>query len=162
MAGVSPGKGISIDQAETLFRDLFAPRDQQLNLEFLQVDGDETRIRMPLHDSFYRVGKVVSGQTLLGLADSVMVLTISSYFGGYRNMATINQSANFMKPISNADVLATGRLLRVGKTMAFGEVILAAEGGTPAVQVQSAYALLPEMPAQGPSGGPTEKKGTPA
>lgn len=146
MAGSAPARGISIDQAKAIFHDLFSPRDQQLNLQFLDVGGDVIRIRMPLHDSFYRVGKVVSGQTLLGLADSVMVLTISSHFGGYRNMATINQSANFMKPISNADVIATGRLLRVGKTMAFGEVILAADGGTPAVQVQSAYALLPEAP----------------
>jgi len=142
------GEGLTPEAAQAIFESLSSPWVLDMGLIVEQADGVETRLRMPLNPAHYRVGKVISGQTLLALVDLTMMLAISGHFGGYRNMATINQSTNFLKPISDADIIATGRLLRVGKTMAFGEVLLAADGGTTAVQAQSAYALLPDAPPE--------------
>lgn len=142
------GKGLTNEEAAEIYQSLSSPWVLQMGLQMEHVGGMDSRIRMPLNADHYRVGKIISGQTLLALIDLTMMLTISGHFGGYRNMATINQSTNFLKPISDADIIATGRLLRVGKTMAFGEVLLAADGGAPAVQAQSSYALLPDMPLQ--------------
>jgi len=153
MDGQPPAQGISQDEANAIFSRYFAPWVQELDLVFEHVGRDETRIRMPLKKAYYRHGGLIAGQTLLALADTVMVFTVFGAVGRFQNMATINQSTNFMKPISNADVIATGRVLRLGKTMAFGEILLAAEGGSPAVQVQSTCALLEE---------PKDGKGTPS
>ena len=122
--------------AEAMMADFFADWIRELNIRFDQIGPEEVVLRLPLAERLYRVGGTVCGQALLALADTTMVFTISAALGGYRPMTTVNQSTNFMKPISGADVIARGRPLRIGKSMAFGEVL-------PAVQVSSAYALLP-------------------
>ncbi len=135
---------LTVADAETMLADYFADWVQALNIRFDTVSPAEVVIRMPLAESLYRVGGTVCGQALMALADTTMVFTISAALGGYRPMTTVNQSTNFMKPISNADVIARGHPLRIGKSMAFGEVLLYADGAdAPAVQVTSAYALLP-------------------
>ena len=135
---------LTVAEAETMLSDFFAPWVKELNLSFDAVGPDEVVLRMPFSEKLYRIGGTVCGQALMALADTTMVFTVSAALGEFRPMTTVNQSTNFMKPISNADVIARGRPLRVGKSMAFGEVLLSADGtDAPAVQVSSAYALLP-------------------
>lgn len=135
---------LTIADADTMLADYFADWVKALNIRFEDISPEEVVLRMPLSESLYRVGGTVCGQALMALADTAMVFTVSAALGGYRPMTTVNQSTNFMKPISNADVIARGRPLRIGKSMAFGEVLLYADGAdAPAVQVTSTYALLP-------------------
>ena len=130
--------------AEAMFEEFFADWVQELDLRFDDISPDGVTIRMPLAESLYRVGGTVCGQALMSLADTTMVFTLTAAIGEYRPMTTVNQSTNFMKPIANADVIARGKALRIGRSMAFGEVLLYADGSdSPAVQVSSAYALLP-------------------
>jgi uncharacterized protein (TIGR00369 family) len=130
--------------AEVLLADYFADWVKALDIRFDEVAPEGVVLRMPLAERLYRSGGTVCGQALMALADTTMVFTLSAALGGFRPMTTVNQSTNFMKPISNADVVARGRPLRIGKSMAFGEVLLYADGAeAPAVQVSSAYALLP-------------------
>jgi acyl-coenzyme A thioesterase PaaI-like protein len=52
---------------------------------------------------------------------------------------------HFLRPAANADVLADAKIVRLGRTMAFGSVTLTADGDTrPVAMAQLAYALLPE------------------
>lgn len=135
---------LTIADAETMLADYFADWVQALNIRFDTLAPEGVALRMPLSESLYRVGGTVCGQALMALADTTMVFTFSAALGGYRPMTTVNQSTNFMKPISNTDVIARGRPLRIGRSMAFGEVLLYADGAdSPAVQVTSTYALLP-------------------
>ena len=58
-------------------------------------------------------------------------------------MTTVDQTAHFLKPVSNSDVLAEARIVRLGRSMAFGRVTLSsASDGKPVAMISSAYALL--------------------
>jgi acyl-coenzyme A thioesterase PaaI-like protein len=53
-----------------------------------------------------------------------------------------------MRPIANADVIAEARVLRLGKTLAFGEVDLrAGDRDDLAAHVTTTYAILGPVPA---------------
>jgi acyl-coenzyme A thioesterase PaaI-like protein len=58
-------------------------------------------------------------------------------------MTTVDQTAHFLKPVTRVDVLADARIVRLGKSMAFGRVTLSSATDNRAVaMISSAYALL--------------------
>ena len=65
--------------------------------------------------------------------------------GRYRPMTTVDMTTHMMKPVSNSDVLARTRILRLGRSMAFGQVLIFPESkNEPVASASLAYALLPE------------------
>jgi uncharacterized protein (TIGR00369 family) len=124
--------------------ELFAPWVQDLDFTVESVDAESAVLRMPFSDRLTRVGGTLCGQALMALADTSVVFALSGAFGEFRPMTTVTQSTSFMRAISNAAVIAKARLLRVGRTMAFAEITLYAEGDErPAAHVTSTYAILP-------------------
>lgn len=138
---------MTVADAEALLRDAFAPWVRDLNLRFEAVSRDGVRLVMPLSPRLHRVGGTVCGQALMALADTAMVFAVAAASGGMRPMTTVSQTTQFMRAIANADTVAAARLLRLGRTLAFGEVMLSAAGeAAPAVAVASTYALLGDGP----------------
>ena len=79
----------------------------------------------------------------MSLADTAMVFAVSAAGGGYRPMTTVDQTTHFLRPVAKADALAEARIVRMGRSMAFGRVTITTEGDArPAATVQTAYALL--------------------
>jgi uncharacterized protein (TIGR00369 family) len=140
---------ITPEFAQDLLRTNFAPWLQELGLKVEAISTDGCTVRMPLNERLYRDGGTICGQSLMALADTVMVLTLVGVMGELRPLTTVSQTTNLMKPISGEDVIAVGRPQRVGRTMAFGEVSIRGEGAmTAAVEVNSVYALLPNPPSR--------------
>lgn len=134
---------LSVQRANELLDELFAPWVRDLGLSVESVGEGSVVLRMRYDDRLTRIGGTICGQALMALADTTMVFVVSSAIGEFRPMTTINQSTNFMRPIAKSDVIADGRILRLGRTMAFGEVYLrAAADPAPAAHVSSAYALV--------------------
>lgn len=138
-----------LEAAQRLLRDKFAPwvQDLQLGVETLyradQPGGAGALLRMRFSERLCRDGGVICGQALMSLADTAMVLAVCAAGGGYRPMTTVDQTTHFMRPVAGADVLADARIVRLGRTMAFGQVMLSgAADGKPVAMVSSAYALL--------------------
>jgi acyl-coenzyme A thioesterase PaaI-like protein len=74
-----------------------------------------------------------------------MVIAVSAALGGFRPMATVGQTISFLRPVANDDVLVEARVLRLGRTLAFGEISLRAAGsGTLAAHATTTYALPSE------------------
>lgn len=137
--------GLTRDQAEEMKTSLFAPWVQELGFTVEEATADRAVLRLPFSDRLTRVGGTVCGQALMSVADTAMVFLISGAFGEFRPMTTVSQTTNFMRAIAGRDVIAEARLLRLGRTMAFGEVFLRAEGDeAPAVHVASTYAIIPQ------------------
>ena len=135
--------------AQQLLTDVFAAwvQDLQLSVEALHPPGSEggagATLRMKFSERICREGGVICGQALMSLADTAMVFAVASASGRYRPMTTVDQTTHFLKPASNADVLADARILRVGRTMAFGQVMLtSAFDVKPVAMVSTAYALM--------------------
>lgn len=138
-----------VASAQQLLADVFAPwvQDLQLTIEAIHPPGTEggagAVLRMKFSERLCREGGVICGQALMSLADTAMVFAVAAASGRYRPMTTVDQTSHFLKPASNADVLADARIVRMGRGMAFGQVMLTpAFDIKPVAMVSSAYALM--------------------
>lgn len=123
--------------------DLFAPWVQALNLQVERTDADSVTLRLPQSDQLSRVGGLLCGQAMMAAADTAMVLALIQHFGQFCPCSTVQLSSTFMKPLSGQDAWVTARVLRVGKTLAFGEIELAgARDGKSVFRASTTYALM--------------------
>jgi uncharacterized protein (TIGR00369 family) len=119
-----------------------------LRLAVESVDRMSARLRVPFSERLVRVGGTICGQALMSFADTAMVIAVSAASGGFRPMTTVGQTISFMRPIANADVIAEAKVLRLGKTLAFGEIDLrAGDRDDLAAHVTTTYAILGPVPA---------------
>jgi uncharacterized protein (TIGR00369 family) len=131
--------------AETLLASVFAKWVQDLDLSVESIAGDGAVLRMRFSDKLCRDNGVVCGQALMSLADTAMVFAICSAAGEYFPMTTVDQTIHFMRPAMRADLLADARVVRMGKTMAYGSISIRTESDErPVAMAQTAYALLRE------------------
>jgi uncharacterized protein (TIGR00369 family) len=140
--------------AERMLVEVFAPWVQALGLSVEAIEPDGAVLRMRFSRDLCRDNGVVCGQALMSLADTAMAFAVSAAAGAYRPMTTVDQTIHLLRPAVNADILADARVLRLGKTMAFGRVTLLAEGDPrPVGTAQVAYALMggSTPPNQAPS-----------
>jgi uncharacterized protein (TIGR00369 family) len=133
------------DTAEQMLTSVFAPWVQDLGLSIESLSPEGAVLRMRFSERLCRDNGVVCGQALMSLADTAMVFAVSSAGGAYRPMTTVDQTMHFLRPAVSADVLADAKVVRLGRTMAFGSVTLTTVGDSrPVAIAQLAYALLPE------------------
>ncbi|HTH80104.1 MAG TPA: PaaI family thioesterase [Ramlibacter sp.] len=121
----------------------FAPWVQELGLRVENFDADSVTLRLPQRDALSRVGGMLCGQAMMAAADTAMVLALINHFGSFRPCTTVQMNTSFLKPLSNQDALVQARVLRAGKTLAFGEIDLrGADGGKSVCRASVTYALL--------------------
>lgn len=129
---------------QSALSDYFAPWVQALNLrvEPVQPDG-AVLLRLPHSDQLSRAGGMLCGQAMMAAADTAMVLALIAHFGEFRPCTTVQLNSSFLKPLSNQDTLIEARVLRAGKSMAFGEIDLrGASDGKSVCRASTTYALL--------------------
>ncbi len=125
-----------------------------LTREFPQVAGDfmvdaaseaEVRLRLQVADRHLRPGGTVSGPAMFGLADVAMYLAILARIGPVGLAVTTNCSIDFMrKPTAGRDVIAQARVLKLGRVLAVGDVLLFSDGGTdPVARAGLTYSIPP-------------------
>jgi uncharacterized protein (TIGR00369 family) len=123
----------------------FGPWIWDLRLRVEHVSPAEIRVRLPFDDRIARPGGVVIGQAMMAMADTVMVLAICEKLGRFATLATISATTNFLRAAVRQDVICVARAVKVGRTTAFGEVEMAAEGSAePIAQSLLTFAVLPD------------------
>lgn len=121
----------------------FAPWVQALGLQVEAQDADSVTLRLPRNAQLTRVGDMLCGQAMMAAADTAMVLALINQFGAFRPCTTVQMNTSFLKPLSGQDALVQARIVRAGKTLAFGEIdIRGAEDGKSACRATTTYALL--------------------
>lgn len=139
---------LTVEQANRILDQNFAAWVLELRLAVESVDTMSARLRLPFSERLVRVGGTICGQALMSFADTAMVIAISAASGGFRPMTTVGQTISFMRPVANADVVAEAKVLRLGKTLAFGEIDLrAGDRDDLAAHVTTTYAILGPVPA---------------
>lgn len=134
---------VSRESLQQSLTDLFAPWVQALGLQVESFAPGEVTLRLPQSDALSRVGGILCGQAMMASADTAMVLALISHFGEFRPCSTVQLSSTFLKPLSGQDALVTARVLRAGKSMAFGEIDLrAALDGKSVFRASTTYALM--------------------
>lgn len=134
--------GLSAQDAQGILKENFAPWVLELGLRVESVSKNHALLRLPFTERLVRVGGAICGQALMSAADTAMVIALAATFGAFRPVATVSQNVSFMRPIAGRDVLVEARIIRLGKTLAFGEMTLRAEGDEhPAAHATTTYAI---------------------
>jgi len=116
--------------------------------EFLveEVDEDRVVMRMLVGDQHLRPGGTVSGPAMFGLADVTAYMATLSRIGPRALAVTTNCSIDFMrKPAARTDLIAHGRLLKLGKQLSVSDVLVYSEGQEhPVARASLTYAIPPQ------------------
>lgn len=102
-------------------------------------------IRHPVGVAELRPGGTVSGPVLMTVADVALYVAILGELGIVPLVVTTNLSINFMrKPSADAAIIGVCQLLKLGRTLAVGEVTLFSEGNAePVAHVVGTYSIPP-------------------
>lgn len=109
------------------------------------VAAGELALRLRVAARHLRPGGTVSGPAMFGLADVAMYLAILSRVGPVALAVTTNCSIDFMrKPEAGRDLIARARLLKLGRVLAVGDVLIWSEGGSePVARAGLTYSIPP-------------------
>lgn len=94
-----------------------------------RLDPEALTVRMAIADRHLRPGGTVSGPSMFALADVAIYLAVLARIGPVALAVTTNCSIDFLrKPEAGRDLLAEARLLKLGRVLAVGDVLLRSEG----------------------------------
>lgn len=134
---------LSKAEAEAILKQNFAPWINDLNLRFETLEKGRVVLRLPNNPRLNRLGGVLCGQALMAVADTAMVFAVSTAQAGFSDMATVNQNTSFFRAAVDSDVLCDARVVRMGRSLAFGDVLFTTLGNeAPIAQATLTYALL--------------------
>ncbi|MFT4708759.1 MAG: hypothetical protein ACI9PU_002611 [Ascidiaceihabitans sp.] len=131
------------DEIETLLDVVFPQVRGTFKID--ELTQDTLIVRLLINESHLRPGGTVSGPTMFSLADvSLYILTLSR-IGPEALAVTTNCSMDFMrKPAAGKDLLAQTRLLKLGRSLCVGDVLIYSEGmAEPVARASMTYSIPP-------------------
>ena len=93
-----------------------------------EVGPLSARVRMAYHERHIRPGGSLSGPSMMALADLALYVAILAQIGPVALAVTTNLAFNFLRKPGQTALLAECRLLKLGKRLAVGEVLIRSEG----------------------------------
>ena len=101
----------------------------QMPVDVLSVGDSCARVRHVVTEADLRPGGTISGPTMMGLADVALYIAILGEIGIVPLAVTTNLNVSFLrKPEGGKNIIADCRLLKLGRTLAVGEVYIYSEG----------------------------------
>jgi uncharacterized protein (TIGR00369 family) len=117
----------------------------QIKDDFVIEELEEMRIkvRLKVRDDHLRPGGTVSGPSMFGLADVSVYFAIMAMVGPKALAVPTSSSLDFMrKPVANSDLIAECRLLKLGKVLAVGDVLMFSDGDDqPVARASMTYSI---------------------
>ncbi|MGB1287370.1 MAG: PaaI family thioesterase, partial [Aggregatilineales bacterium] len=113
----------------------------------IEAAGNRTaRVRYIVTEGDLRPSGTVSGPALFALADSALYVAILAEIGIVALAVTTNMTINFMRrPDPTKDVIAECRLIKVGKQLIVGDVMMYSDGDdAPIAHATGTYAIPPD------------------
>ncbi len=140
--------------------DFFMPHRKQAIIDFLQREfapslknctiqevGQQTATLIwHVTEQDLRPGNTISGPTMMTLADFALYVAILGEIGIVGLAVTTNMNINFLrKPEANKDLIGECRLLKVGKSIIYGEVLVYSAGvDEPVAHITGSYSIPPK------------------
>lgn len=115
----------------------------QANCQIEAVGNQQAIVSHPIGTDDLRPGGTVSGPVLMKLADVALYVAILGEIGIVPLAVTTNLNVSFLrKPSANANIIAKCQLIKVGRTLAVGDVLIYSEGDdNPVAHAVGTYAL---------------------
>jgi uncharacterized protein (TIGR00369 family) len=104
----------------------------------------EVDVRMIVDERNLRPGGTVSGPAMFSLADVAIYLAILAMIGPVPLAVTTNCAIDFMrKPAAGVDLTARARILKLGRILAVGDVLIYSQGEAPVARASVTYSIPP-------------------
>ena len=110
------------------------------------LDTESIAVRLKVNEGHLRPGGTVSGPAMFGLADVAVYLAVLAQIGPVALAVTTNAGIDFLrKQAAGADLIAKARLLKLGRVLAVGEVLIYSEGQVePVARANLTYSIPPD------------------
>jgi uncharacterized protein (TIGR00369 family) len=119
--------------------------------EFRVERADEAGVdlRLLVAARHLRPGGTVSGPAMFGLVDVALYLAVLSRIGPVALAVTTSAALDFMrKPAAGRDLIGTARVLKLGRALAVGDVMVFSEGvQEPVARASLTYSIPPNRDA---------------
>ena len=111
-----------------------------LGIEIVDIQHGHATLRLPPNPSNQRLGGIVAGPMLMGLADMALYAAVVGTTGVVEAV-TASLTIHFLRGAPAGGIIAQARILKTGR-MTAGDVLLLPEGGgDPVAQVMSTWSL---------------------
>ena len=110
-----------------------------------ELSEDHIQMRLLVQDRHLRPGGTVSGPSLFALADVSLYAMLMARVGPKALAVTTSASIDFMrKPAAGQDVLADCKLLKLGRVLVVGDLLMRSEGSDKVVaRASMTYSIPP-------------------
>jgi uncharacterized protein (TIGR00369 family) len=123
---------MDIPALHAFMQEAFAQVADDFRIDRLEDDG--LSVRLLTADRHLRPGGTVSGPSMFALADVAIYLAVLSRIGPVALAVTTNCSIDFLrKPEAGRDLIAEARLLKLGRSLAVGDVLIRSDGSAAVV-----------------------------
>lgn len=111
-----------------------------------RADAAGVTLRLRVAEKHLRPGGTVSGPSIFALVDVAMYLAILARIGPVALTVTTNCAIDFMrKPAAGCDLRGEARVLKLGRSLAVGDVMVFSEGmADPVARASLTYAIPPK------------------
>ena len=121
------------------FPQIQKPRDMTI----VSIAPGGATLRLNPSERHLRPGQTVSGPTLVTLADVTAYAALLAHVGPEPMIVTANISMNFLRRAPLAPLLASCRILKLGRKLAVVDVSIAAEGSDDMIAHATATYSIP-------------------
>jgi len=114
------------------------------NFKILDISENNFSMLMKITSEHLRPGGTVSGPTMFLLADVTFYLATLNIIGLKSLTVTTNCSINFLRKPNEKDLISKARILKLGKTLSVGDVLIYSEGiNEPVAHASLTYSIPP-------------------
>jgi len=128
------------------FTDFLEKEFPQVSKNFKILDTSENNFSMlmKITSEHLRPGGTVSGPTMFLLADVTFYLATLNIIGPKSLTVKTNCSINFLRKPNEKDLISKARILKLGKTLSVGDVLIYSEGiNEPVAHASLTYSIPP-------------------
>ncbi len=133
---------MTIAEMNALLDEVFPQVKGQFTIE--ESEPERLRVRMHIGEAHLRPGGTVSGPARFAVADVAIYLLTLSRIGPVPLAVTTNCSIDFMRKPGPADLVAEARLLKLGRSLSVGDVLVYSDGvEKPVARANLTYSIPP-------------------
>jgi uncharacterized protein (TIGR00369 family) len=97
------------------------------DMRLQSIESGEAVMILPYHQRSVRPGGSISGPHMMMLADACMYAVVLSMIGKVELAVTTGFNINFLRKPTESDLIAEGKIIKVGKRLAVMEVSIFSE-----------------------------------
>jgi uncharacterized protein (TIGR00369 family) len=119
---------LTAEEINAFFGEAFGGGAEELNAGIVELAPGRVRVVRSASQVSLRPGGVISGPTMMSLADMAVYALVLAHIGIVPMAVTTSLTMHFLRPARPGDLIADALLLRLGKRIATAEVRLWTEG----------------------------------